>query len=204
MRWSTNIQNILRSRLSPPASANWNHAQTELWQQMEYHNSSLQTLAHPILVMKWLDMWKGWNHPITSKDPESNGFAESFMKLLCKLIHTGFAEGKYPKREFHGYPLQYRATPHTTLGKSQAKVLFRRKIQTKLPQYHPTSQRNLRMCILITTISCYRKSCLTNNIKRNRNQFILVTKLCWNRRKAPPSRPLTPIITMSSRSKGVK
>ena len=49
------------------------------------------------------------------------------------------AEGKDPKRELHNYLLQYRATPRTTLGKSPAGVLFGRKIQTKLPQYHPVS-----------------------------------------------------------------
>ena len=76
-------------------------------------------------------------HPVTPKDPQSNGFAENFVKLLCKLVHTATAEGKDPKRELHNYLLQYRATPHTTLGKSPAEVLFTRKIQTKLPQYHP-------------------------------------------------------------------
>ena len=76
-------------------------------------------------------------HPVTPKDPQSNGFAKNFVKLLCKLVHTATAEGKDPNRELHNYLLQYRATPHTTLGKSLAEVLFRRKIQTKLPQYHP-------------------------------------------------------------------
>ena len=76
------------------------------------------------------------HHPVTPKDPQSNGFAESFVKLLCKLIHTAITEGKDPKRELHNYLLQYRAT---TLGKSPAEVLFGRKIQTKLPQYHSIS-----------------------------------------------------------------
>ena len=60
------------------------------------------------------------HHPVTPKDPQSNGFAESFEKLLCKLVYTAIAEGKDPKRELHNYLLQYRATPHTTLGKSPA------------------------------------------------------------------------------------
>ena len=78
-------------------------------------------------------------HPIAPKDPQSNGFAKSFVKLLCKLVHTAIAEGKDPRRELHNYLLQYRATPHTTLGKSPAEVLFRRKIQIKLPQYNQIS-----------------------------------------------------------------
>ena len=79
------------------------------------------------------------HHPVTPKDPQSNGFAESFVKLLCKLVHAATAEGKDPKRELHNYFLQCRATPHTTLEKSPAEVLFGRKIQTKLPQHHPIS-----------------------------------------------------------------
>ena len=79
------------------------------------------------------------NTTLSHQRPRSNGFAENFVKLLCKLIHTAIVKGKDPKRELHNYFLQYRATPHTTLGKSPAEVLFRRKIQTELPQYHPTS-----------------------------------------------------------------
>ena len=84
--------------------------------------------------------WMGFkHHPVTPKDPQSNGFAESFVKLLCKLVHTATAEGKDPKRELYYGILQYRATPHATLGKSPAEVLFGSKMQTKLPQYHPIS-----------------------------------------------------------------
>ena len=120
------------------------------------------------------------HHPVTPKDPQSNGLAESFMKLLCELVHTAIVEGKDPKRELHNYLLQYRATHHTTLGKSSAEVLFGRKIQTKLLSTTPPHiQWNLRICILITTTrSCYRKHSLTNNIKHNLNQFMLMTKFC--------------------------
>ena len=42
-------------------------------------------------------------------------------------------------------------------------------------------QRNQRVCILITTTrSCYRRHCLTNDIKLNLNQFMLVTRFCSN------------------------
>ena len=72
---------------------------------------------------------------LTPEDPQSNGFAEVFVKILCKLIHTSVAEGKDPREELHKYLLHYRATPHPTTGKSPAEMLNNRKIRTKLPQY---------------------------------------------------------------------
>ena len=71
---------------------------------------------------------------VTPDDPQCNGFAENFVKLMCKLIHTSITEGKDVRSEVYKYLLQYRATPHGTTGKSPAELLFSRKIQTKLPQ----------------------------------------------------------------------
>ena len=73
------------------------------------------------------------HHPVTPRSPQSNGFAENFVKLMCKLVHTSIASGKDPKKELQTYLLQYRSTPHTTTGKSPAELLFNRKLQTKLP-----------------------------------------------------------------------
>ena len=154
--------------------------------------------------MAWYAKRMGFkHHPVTPKDPQSNWFAESFVKLLCKLVHTTTAKGKDPKRELHNYLLQYRATLHTTMGESLVEVLFGRKFYTKLPQYHPISHTKESKG-MHTTRSCYRRRCLTNNIKLNLNRFTLVTRFCSNRRKAPSNHPSTPILTMSSKSKGVK
>ena len=56
--------------------------------------------------------------PVSPKDPQCNGFVENFVKSICKLIHTACAEGKDPKAELYKFLLQYRATPHTTTGRS--------------------------------------------------------------------------------------
>ena len=72
--------------------------------------------------------------PVSPEDPQCNGFAENFVKFLCKMVHTAVAERKDPKIELYNYLLQYRATPYTTTGKAPSEVLFGRKIQTKLPQ----------------------------------------------------------------------
>ena len=74
--------------------------------------------------------------PTTPRDPQSNGFAENFVKVLCKLIHACIAEGKNPKVELNKFLLQYRAAPQLTSGVSPAEGLYNRKIRTKLPQYH--------------------------------------------------------------------
>ena len=76
------------------------------------------------------------HHPVTTEDPQSNGFAESFVKTLVKFVHTTIAEGGDPKKELHNYLLNYRATPHSTTGKSPSELLFGRKIQSKLPRIY--------------------------------------------------------------------
>ena len=72
--------------------------------------------------------------PVSPEDPKGNGFAENFVKFLCKMVHTSVIDGKDPKLEIFNYLLQYRATPHTTTGLSPAEMLFGRKIHTKLPR----------------------------------------------------------------------
>ena len=78
--------------------------------------------------------------PASPEDPQCNGFAESFVKFLCKLLHTASVEGKDPRAELYNYLLHYRATPHTTTEKSLAEMLFGRRLQTKLPYVFESSE----------------------------------------------------------------
>ena len=71
--------------------------------------------------------------PVSPKDPQCNGFAEKFVKFLCKLLHTASVKGKDPRAELYKYLLHYRATPHTTTEKSPAEMLFGGRLQTRLP-----------------------------------------------------------------------
>ena len=80
------------------------------------------------------------HHQVTPLDHKSNGFAENFVKRMCKLVHTSIIEGKDPKKKLNTYLLQYRWTPHITTGKSPAELLFGRWIQSKLPQFHPQTK----------------------------------------------------------------
>ena len=72
--------------------------------------------------------------PVTPDDPQCNGFVESFVKLMCKLLNTAASGNKDPKTELYNYLLHYRGTPHSTTGRSPAELLFNRKLETKLPQ----------------------------------------------------------------------
>ena len=64
------------------------------------------------------------HHSVTPMDPQSNGFAENFVKSLCKLVHTSTVEGKDPRSTLNTFLLQYRSTPHATTEKSPAELLF--------------------------------------------------------------------------------
>ena len=73
--------------------------------------------------------------PVSPENPQCNGFAEIFVKTLCKLIHTCAAENKDPRKELSRFLLQYRATPYLTTGRSPVEMLYNRKIKTKLPSF---------------------------------------------------------------------
>ena len=80
------------------------------------------------------------HHQVTPLDNKSNGFAENFVKIMCKLVHTSITEGKDPKKELNTYLPHYRSTPHITTNKSPAELLFGRRIQSKLPQFHSQTE----------------------------------------------------------------
>ncbi len=56
------------------------------------------------------------------------------MKPLTKAVRSSHVNGRNWKKELHLFLLNYRATPHTTTGFPPAKLLFNRRIKTKLPQ----------------------------------------------------------------------
>ena len=84
--------------------------------------------------------WGYFHQKISPEQPTSNGLAENFMRMVVKLAHTAYIEGKDPKREIYKYLLTYRATPHSTTGIPPAELLFNRPVQTtipKMPRKHP-------------------------------------------------------------------
>ena len=71
---------------------------------------------------------------ITPLWPQANSEAKNFMKPLMKSVRAAHTEKKNWKREIYTFLLNYRATPYSTTGSPPSKLLFNRKIRTKLPQ----------------------------------------------------------------------
>lgn len=77
---------------------------------------------------------KGFIHQkITPLWPEANGHVENFMKNLGKVAKTAKAEGKDWKKELYVFLGNYRATPHSSTGKSPHRLLMNRDVNMKLP-----------------------------------------------------------------------
>ena len=69
--------------------------------------------------------------------------SRDFMKQLVKAVKSAHYENKDWKREMFKFLLNYRATPHSTTGKSPSELLYNRKIQTKLPQVTVENESSL-------------------------------------------------------------
>ena len=83
----------------------------------------------------------GFRHQITTpEDAQANGFAEAFVKVLVKVVHTAVVERRDPKKAVNRYLMAYRATPHRMANKSPAELMFGRQIQMKLLRLTPKDQ----------------------------------------------------------------
>ena len=47
----------------------------------------------------------------TPEDAQANGFAEAFVKVMVKLVHTAIMKKQDPRKRGNKYLLAYRATP---------------------------------------------------------------------------------------------
>ena len=66
----------------------------------------------------------GFRHrEITPVWRRANGEAERFMKTLEKAVRTAIIQGKNWRQELFTFLRQYRATPHSTMGKSPSELL---------------------------------------------------------------------------------
>ena len=85
--------------------------------------------------------WMGVAHrTVSPEDPEANGLAEAFMKVLKKTWCTANTESRNPRQEMYRMLRQYRATPHCSTQRAPAEVLFNRPFRTRLPEHvRPTS-----------------------------------------------------------------
>ena len=80
--------------------------------------------------------WAGIEHnpTMSAEDPEANGLAEAFMKIVKKIWHTCTITKRDAMAEINKRLLAYRATPHPTTGKAPAELMYGgRKYRTRLP-----------------------------------------------------------------------
>ena len=76
---------------------------------------------------------------ITPLWPQANSSAENFNRRLRKIVQSAKIENKKWQQEVYKFLRNYRATPHSSTGKSPAEVMFPgRTYRTKLPQIKPT------------------------------------------------------------------
>ena len=66
------------------------------------------------------------------------------MRHLKKIFYTAGMEKVDPYLRINNYLMQFRATPHTTMKKSPAELLFGRKFVTKLPGLRTNPARGRR------------------------------------------------------------
>ena len=64
------------------------------------------------------------------------------MKPLTKAVRSARLEGREWHKQLYVFLLNYRATPHVTIGESPSKLLFNRMIKTKLPQLAPENNQS--------------------------------------------------------------
>ena len=69
----------------------------------------------------------------TPEHPQSNGLAEKFMSTVVKVTHAALVENKDPREAMQRFLMMYRATPHSTTGKSPSKIIQGRKMRLKVP-----------------------------------------------------------------------
>ena len=60
------------------------------------------------------------HHTTTPEDAQANGFAEAFVKIMEKLVHTALVEKQDPWKMVSSYLMAYRATPHKVTGDGPA------------------------------------------------------------------------------------
>ena len=69
----------------------------------------------------------------SAEDPEATGLVEAFMRHIKKIFHTAEVAREDPYLKISEYLMQFRATPHSTMKKCPAELLFNRKFNTRLP-----------------------------------------------------------------------
>ena len=83
----------------------------------------------------------GFRHRrITPAWPQANGEAERMMRTLNKVAQTAEIENVPVLRAITEFLRSYRATPHSTTGKTPSELLWKRNSRGRLPEYAQAEQ----------------------------------------------------------------
>ena len=74
---------------------------------------------------------------------QRNGEAERFMRTVMKGVRIAHAQEKNWRHQLNSFMRDYRATPHSPIGKPPSEILFNRPIKTRLPQMETEGRFNL-------------------------------------------------------------
>lgn len=74
--------------------------------------------------------------------PRANGEVEKQNRTILKILKIAQLEGRDTEIELNKLLLAYRSTPHTTTGRSLAKLLFGREMRSKIPQLETSGHDN--------------------------------------------------------------
>ena len=80
-------------------------------------------------------MHKIVHRKVTPYSPQANGEVERQNRTILKAIKIFVAKEKDWKSELNTFLKAYRSTPHSVTNVSPAKLLFGKKIRTKLPDF---------------------------------------------------------------------
>ena len=99
---------------------------------------------------KYLEEMGIVHHYNTPLWPRANGEVERQNRSLLKAMRVSQAQGKDWRLELNKFLLAYRSTSHTTTGVSPAKLFFKMKLTTKLPEF--TEGRESQMGVALQQV----------------------------------------------------
>ena len=94
-------------------------------------------LSTLVILTNMQNIYLGFiQEPTAPAYPQANDLVENFNRMIDKVFRTSNVEIKNWKQELYKFLSNYRATPHTTTGKSPAEIMFpNRTFKTRIPDF---------------------------------------------------------------------
>ena len=108
------------------------------------------------------------HHKVTPLWPQANGLVESFMEPLTKAVRTARLEGRDWRPALYQFLLNYRCTPHSTIGVSPAELLYNRSLRNGIPAVDSSNNLSTDQHRKAATLDQQRKVKMKEYADRNR------------------------------------